>query len=54
LVTARSITGGGGGGGCVTVTSAVSVSLTSCPFGGVPVAVALFVKLAVTFNRVHW
>ena len=59
----RSIVGGGGGegrrrrrgggGGCVTVTSAVSVSVTSGPTGGVPVAVALFVKSAVTFASVH-
>ena len=39
--------------GCVTVTPAVSVSVTSGPTGGVPVAVALFVKPAVTFASVH-
>ena len=43
-----------GGGGCVTVTAAVSVSVTTGPTGGVPVAVALFVKSAVTFASVHW
>ena len=36
-------------GGVVTVTGAESVAVTLLPDGGVPVAVATFVKLAVTF-----
>src|SRR5215203_4981174 len=43
--------GGGGGGGGLTITAAVSVDVTSGPVGGVPVAVALFVKSAVTAAR---
>ena len=39
--------------GAITSTAAVSVSVTSSPTGGVPVAVALFVKSAVTFASVH-
>ena len=37
-----------GGGVWVTVTCAESVAVTSGPDGGVPVAIATFVKLAVT------
>ena len=39
--------------GWITVTSAVSVAVTSAPTGGVPVAVAEFAKLAVTFGQVQ-
>ena len=39
---------GGGVIGAVTVTGAVSVAETGLPFGSRPVAVATFVKLAVT------
>ena len=39
--------------GAMMSTSAVSVSVMSGPTGGVPVAVALFVKSAVTFASVH-
>ena len=38
-------------GGCVTLTCAVSLAVTSGPTGGVPVAVAVLVKLAVTFGQ---
>jgi hypothetical protein len=41
---------GGGGGGTVTVTGAESVAVTVCPFEPVPVAVATFVKAAVTLD----
>src|SRR5262245_9303486 len=48
--------GGGGGGGGVgfgagTVTCAESLAVTSGPVGGVPMSVATFVKLWVTFCR---
>ena len=39
--------------GWITVTSAVSVAVTSGPTGGVPVAVAVLVKLAVTLASVQ-
>ena len=39
--------------GWITVTSAVSVAVTSGPTGGVPVAVAVLVKLAATFASVQ-
>ena len=40
-------------GGAGTVTCAVSVAETSGPVGGVPVSVAVLVKLAVTFARLQ-
>jgi hypothetical protein len=42
--------GVGGVNGAVTNTTAVSVDVTFGPLGGVPVSVATFVKLAVTFG----
>src|SRR6185295_7746040 len=45
--------GFGGFGGTLTVTCAEAFALGFAPLGGVPVATATFVKLALTFPSVH-
>jgi hypothetical protein len=45
--------GVGGFGGTLTVTCAEAFALRFAPLGGVPVATATFVKLALTFPSVH-